>query len=154
MGTNYFVIIKPPKDVQDYFKNRVLSQLEICNYNEAIRQLTDMTKLAGYDNNKVHIGKRSNGWKFRFNHNNLQYYNLTRESISNFIAENYLIDEYGARIDPDHFWELVDINYDLQDNESYCETTATPPEDLNVSKYYDEFHNLEGLVFQEETQFF
>jgi len=54
---------------------------------------------------KVHIGKRSYGWKFLFACNP-KYYEPTRKSINRFLKlhKNEFYDEYGDLQDIDEFW--------------------------------------------------
>lgn len=55
---------------------------------------------------RIHIGKRSGGWKFLFNHNNWVYYSYTRESIDAFLRSCELIEnEYGEPVTVEEFWK-------------------------------------------------
>lgn len=47
------------------------------------------------EENKIHLGKRSSGWKFIFNHNNWKYYDYTEKSIKEFLKScDRIFDEY------------------------------------------------------------
>ncbi len=51
---------------------------------------------------KIHLGKRSSGWKFVWNfHNNKYYHN--KETLFAFIRSGRVIDEYGELIDNEEF---------------------------------------------------
>jgi len=58
------------------------------------------------ENISVHIGKRSSGWKFSWNHNNWKYYD-GKETLLSFIREGRVVDEYGMEIEPDEFIEMA-----------------------------------------------
>ena len=57
------------------------------------------------DQEEVHIGKRSGGWKFLFACNP-KYYEPTRKSINRFLKlhKNEFYDEYGDLQNIDEFW--------------------------------------------------
>lgn len=53
----------------------------------------------------VHLGKRSGGWAFLWDLNNMKYYKPSLNSIISFIKENNAVieDEYGAEFTLDEF---------------------------------------------------
>lgn len=107
MGTNVYAYIK-----NIYDENGVFEKYELLAKNhdiDGIRSLNEQL-LAMEDENKVHIGKRSGGWKFLFNHNNWKYYDYTEESINRFLESCYEIrNEYNEVISVQDFWkEYVD----------------------------------------------
>ena len=56
---------------------------------------------------QVHIGKRSAGWRFCFNHNDWEWYSDV-EDLKQFIQSNELYDEYGEEIEFDDFWNDIE----------------------------------------------
>lgn len=102
MGINYYVSKKMSYDK----KRQAIRYIK----NDEIGGLIDMINSI----DRIHIGKYSHGWQFLFNANERRYYDLTRESIDNFIRdENYRFEnEYGEIVDPDKFWEMVDETAD------------------------------------------
>lgn len=55
---------------------------------------------------KIHLGKRSGGWRFCWNFHEGCYYN-TREGLFAFIRSGRVIDEYGAELDPEEFIQMA-----------------------------------------------
>ena len=120
------------------------------------------------ENKKIHIGKKSYGWKFLFNHNNWEYYNETRESIDAFLKSCAgIFDEYDNEITVDDFWkDYVDSSKDEFDGKDYYEweleradsdefgslTKSVAQNLLNEAKrqnYYEESH-CKGKVIDYE----
>jgi hypothetical protein len=58
------------------------------------------------DNVKVHLGKRSMGWKFLWNFNEDKFFN-DKESLFEFIRSGRIIDEYGNELSQDEFIEMA-----------------------------------------------
>lgn len=106
MGTNVYATIK------NIYTDEVLDQyskLAMSHDIEGLRRLNEeMNRLDS--SNCIHIGKRSSGWKFLFNHNDWKYYDFTRESIDKFLRSCYEIkNEYDEILTVDRFWkEYVD----------------------------------------------
>ena len=102
MGTNVYAIRKKWRysDFEDKLselcKNHDLDGL--ISYTDKIKQKMEYEK--------VHIGKRSGGWKFLFNHNNWKYYDATRESINEFLMScDSIVNEYGDELTVEQFWK-------------------------------------------------
>lgn len=55
----------------------------------------------------IHIGKRSAGWRFLFNHNDWKYY-TTIEELKEFLKECEITTEYGTTESFEDFWENVE----------------------------------------------
>lgn len=77
----------------------------------------------------VHLGKRSSGWAFLWDLNNMKYYKPSLNSIISFIKENDAVieDEYGAEFTLDDF---------LNDEIGYClhpSETSLTLEEVNKS---------------------
>lgn len=168
MGTNFYKVLKPKytkkqkteitkkineqtKKLKEYFNdNNYIERYDIEDYFEMLNELRPV---------KVHLGKRSGGWQFLWNHNNEKYYKKTLQSIKEFLDEDngFIVDEYGERFtteqllneeigesmynDPDRF-----INgYQFDEKEKFVYSWA------KCSKY--EFTTTEGLRFSISTEF-
>lgn len=108
MGTNYYAIRK----ADDNLKN----ELKV-----AIDQ-NDFEKVINLTPKKVHLGKKSAGWVFLFNHNDWQYYGQKRDSIDgidSFINGSQIVDEYGYSLSLDEFWAIVNGSSDLKKERQY-----------------------------------
>ena len=55
----------------------------------------------------IHIGKRSAGWRFLFNHNDWKYFQSIEE-MKTFLKECDIITEYHEKLDFDKFWKEVE----------------------------------------------
>jgi len=58
------------------------------------------------DGTKVHLGKRSGGWKFLWNWNDKKYYK-TKEELFKFIKSGRVVDEYGHQMNDDEFIQMA-----------------------------------------------
>ena len=118
MGTNVYALRKNiyTKDLYNKYKEAIENEDDnkLDELNESFQQLRE--------ENTIHIGKRSGGWKFLFNHNNWKYYDYTKQSIDSFLRSCYkLKNEYGEEITIDEFWkEYVDDFGDGVNGEQYC----------------------------------
>ena len=132
MGTNFYVRIKRKPRERDGILKRVKSYI-----NEDDFEMVDSIFKEGIDTFKIHLGKRSVGWKFLFNANRGKYYDLTKEGITKFVeseASGKVVDEYGREFTIEDFWEdeikdFLNSGYDL---ESYYKEH---PEHI-LSSYY------------------
>jgi hypothetical protein len=90
---------------------------------------------------KVHLGKRSGGWKFTWNFHNDKYYS-NKEELLKFIRNGRIVDEYGDEMEIEEFIEMA-LNWGQPDgnifNEEYAQT--------HPSKIID------GLVVSAHTDF-
>lgn len=118
MGTNVFAIINTV-DKSPYI-DRITAAAKEGNFNEINRILEEYENRM--NNERVHIGKRSGGWKFLFNHNNWRYYGWTKDSIMHFLSQcDYIENEYHDRLTPEQFWEEYIENFkDGVDGEDYA----------------------------------
>jgi len=104
MGTNVYAIKKNPRGLVNWKK------LEEAVTNEDPWSLLEETE-GLYDilhnGNRIHIGKRSYGWRFIFDFNNWIYFDHTEESIKKFLTEDVwgIEDEYGQQLSFDEFWK-------------------------------------------------
>jgi hypothetical protein len=62
----------------------------------------------GNRTNSLHIGKKSGGWQFSFRaHPDLDL--TSRKAWEAYLSgERYVLNEYGDKITPDAFWQMVD----------------------------------------------
>lgn len=137
MGTNVYANLRQPSDFMEYDK---VEQLAKNHDFDGIRKWIERQN-ENMSNNTIHIGKRSGGWKFLFNHNNWQYYDYTRESIDSFLRECYEIeDEYGEKMSVDDFWaNFVDSMSDGMTGEEYCDYEIQKAKDVADGKIEDKF---------------
>lgn len=169
MGTNFYKVLKPKytkkqkaeitkkineqtKKLKEYFNdNNYIDRYDIEDYFEMLNELQPV---------RVHLGKRSGGWQFLWNHNNEKYYKKTLQSIKEFLDEDngFIVDEYGERFtteqflneeigeamynDPDRF--INGSQYDDKQGKKYSAW-------IKCSKY--EFTTDEGLRFSTSTEF-
>jgi hypothetical protein len=121
MGTNFYARIIPKEED----KQKLIDAINNNQY-DIIENLA--SELYGRRNdysgigNKIHLGKRSSGWKFLWNPNVIKVwdseacdyaynyiYPLTKEGITNFVMREDVIitDEYGETQDPKEFLEMA-----------------------------------------------
>lgn len=99
MGTNYYAVYIPTEeDIKE------LNKLRVKNLFDKVHQNIELWS------NEIHLGKRSGGWQFLFDHNNVEYYKPTRSSLEDFLRSgNYLVkNEYGEYFEIDEFFKIVD----------------------------------------------
>ena len=102
MGTNFYAVI-PMKSRNKKTLESLINQLQENfnkdNYNDLLldvnilqEELNDMIK-----GTEIHLGKRSAGWSFCWDANELKYYKPSLKSIHKWIVDNKAIiqDEYG-----------------------------------------------------------
>lgn len=109
MGTNFYVV----QSLTDKEKEEMKSLIDNDLFDEAKRMIPK----------SIHIGKRSGGWKFIFNHNDWKYYK-DMDELKEFIRVNKFVDEYGQEINRIDFWEDVERRQsdgDMLDADSYDE---------------------------------
>lgn len=168
MGTNFYKVLKPKytkkqkaeitkkineqtKKLKDYFNdNNYIDKYDIEDYYEMLKEFCPV---------RVHLGKRSGGWQFLWNHNNEKYYKKTLQSIREFLDTDngFIIDEYGERFTTDQFLNeeigeamyndperfINGIQHDLRKEATYSWAKC--------SKY--EYTTDEGLRFSTSTEF-
>lgn len=107
MGTNFYY--RKSFSIND--QRKLLENIRVGKYDEAEELITF----------KVHIGKRSYGWKFLWNANNFEYFKPNKESITEFLKSGRIFDEYGKEFTAEQFWkeELCGFLDKGHDAESY-----------------------------------
>jgi hypothetical protein len=114
MGTNYYR--SPTLNELETRKNRLMSRIrqmelnvESVNNNFRIDGTDQFRNLSPWDeftdNVKVHLGKRSMGWKFLWNFNEDKFFK-DKESLLEFIKSGRILDEYGDELSQDEFIEM------------------------------------------------
>ena len=121
MGTNFYARILPKKED----KQKLIDAINNDQY-DVIEDLA--SELYGARNeysglgNRIHLGKRSGGWKFLWNPNVVKVwdsdlgdythdfvYRLTKDGITSFVMREDVVitDEYGEVQDPAEFLEMA-----------------------------------------------
>jgi hypothetical protein len=168
MGTNFYKVLKPKytkkqkaeitkkineqtKKLKEYFNdNNYIDRYDIEDYYEMLNKLRPV---------RVHLGKRSCGWQFLWNHNNEKYYKKTLQSIREFLDEDngFIIDEYGERFTTEQFLndEIGEAMYN--DPDRFINGPQHDAEYKNICAYVKcsnyEFTTDEGLRFSTSTEF-
>ena len=100
----------------------------------------------------VHLGKRSMGWKFAWNHNNWKYYK-NRSELIHFIFTGRVVDEYGQEFLPEDFFKMaVDWCEDGKTNDSYLKDLLDRGETVLYPEHYNDII-VDGLRFMNTVNF-
>ena len=130
MGTNYYRT--PTINELETRRNRLMSRIRRMELTvESVNNdftVGDPSKFDNWspwdefsDSVKVHLGKRSMGWKFLWNFNDGKYFK-DKESLFKFIRSGRIVDEYGNEMNQEKFIDMA-LGWgkeDGYDNESYC----------------------------------
>ena len=161
MGTNFYRVPKGKEMIKREQKLRMrideMDSVNPSNIESGFRTISvgewdAISPLEEFLNGiKVHLGKRSVGWKFLWNWNNEKYYQ-TKEELFKFIKSGRVVDEYGSQIDCQEFIEMAlewgkDDGWDL---ESYYKENPSHPtvwSDSSRENY------IEGLRVSTSTEF-
>lgn len=102
MGTNFYAILPVKKRTTNKLRELAdkLDTQQLINLEDEMYDIHQDLKCY-----KVHLGKRSYGWAFLWDANDLKYYEPTLTSIKKFIDDNHakIIDEYGEEFTWDQF---------------------------------------------------
>ena len=102
MGTNFYAIIPVKKRTTNKLRELAdkLDAGQNVNIESEMYDISQELKV-----HEVHLGKRSCGWAFLWDANNLKYYEPTLASIKKFIDDNNakIQDEYGVEFTWDEF---------------------------------------------------
>lgn len=107
------------------------------------------------NNTRIHLGKRSGGWKFCWNFNDNKYYS-TKEELLAFIRSGRVVDEYGKEEAVEEFIDMA-LNWGEPDgwvhNEAYEQQKLkqNPNSHIHGSKYWDK--EIDGLRVSTSTEF-
>jgi hypothetical protein len=164
MGTNFYRI--PTEAEMLERKDKLTKRLE-----EMTLSISDISQSFAEDNEddwgrstpwdefmsdvKVHLGKRSSGWKFSWNFNDNKFYS-NRQSLLDYILSGRVIDEYGEEIGNEEFIEMA-LSWGEPDglvfNEEYekKQLKKNPKAYIHGPKYWD--REIDGLRVSSSTQF-
>lgn len=161
MGTNYYAIKKKDREYMRK-KREIINLLKENNLEGASEKLEELNQVYAIG---IHLGKKSYGWRFLFDHNDEKYYESNKTSIKEFLRKGYIIrDEYGRLVSKREFWKMVTLSmkdkknignmeYDMEYPE-YAYPYSYPPDKIaqkyNVS--HCEYYN-DGLRFSDRTDF-
>jgi hypothetical protein len=105
------------------------------------------------ENTAVHLGKRSGGWVFAWDHNDWKYFEKTRESLFDFIKSGRIVDEYGTEIAPDDFIKMaLEWWPEGMTNVKYYNEQLSKGKRLPSPERYEDIV-IEGLRFINDTNF-
>lgn len=99
MGTNFYMKRIPTEDDIQMMSTLALEQ-----------KLDELQAFVTELNHEIHIGKRSCGWKFLFNHQDGKYFDPRhQESLKAWLDDPHykIVDEYGDKYTFEEFWQMV-----------------------------------------------
>ena len=94
MGTNFYAVLP----VKSRTSNRLRKLADKLDEGKIVDWVDELYEIRmELKKTEIHLGKRSYGWAFLWDHNHLRYYKPTLESIEKFIKDNNarIMDEYG-----------------------------------------------------------
>ncbi len=164
MGTNYYRI--PTEAEMEAKRQALLLKMSIINLTpENIERKFAFPVKDSFDyenpwdrfinNTRIHLGKRSGGWKFCWNFNDNKYYS-TKEELLAFIRSGRVVNEYGKEEAVEEFIDMA-LNWGEPDgwvhNEAYEQQKLkqNPNSHIHGSKYWDK--EIDGLRVSTSTEF-
>ena len=116
MGTNYYRIPKSSEIVIRYQKmSDKITRLDIWNVSD-ISGLFSTIPVNSFERTnpweeftnglKIHLGKRSSGWKFCWNFHDNEYFS-NKEELFKFIRSGRVVNEYGELQDNEEFIKMT-----------------------------------------------
>ena len=165
MSTNYYRIPKQ-KVVREKYLELVeqISYMDIFSpeqiYNEFRTIEKGFERWSPWDNFidglKIHLGKRSSGWKFCWNFQDNKFY-TNKEELLKFVRSGRIVDEYGELQNTEEFikmsleWGQPD-GYVLDDNYIKEQSKLAHYKPFtDMSKYYDK--EVDGLRVSSTAEF-
>jgi hypothetical protein len=161
MSTNYYKIPKA-SEVRVKYLNLVeqINDLDIWSSESIMNEFRDIEK--GFerwsawdefiDGLKIHIGKRSSGWKFLWNFQDGKYY-TNKEELLKFIRSGRIVDEYGEIQNTEEFIKMA-LEWGQPDgcvlNQEYVDKHKSNHLSY-ISSYYDK--EVDGLRVSSHTEF-
>jgi hypothetical protein len=166
MSTNYYRIPKA-SEVRIKYLDLVekINDLDIWSSESIMNEFRDIEK--GFerwsawdefiDGLKIHIGKRSSGWKFLWNFQDGKFY-TNKEELLKFIRSGRIVNEYGELQNTEEFIKMA-LEWGQPDgyvlDENYVEEQSKQPNYrpsfINMSKYYDK--EVDGLRVSSTAEF-
>lgn len=122
------------------YARKIPTQQDLQNISEIILGgylFTAKQKINQFE--RIHVGKRSAGWRFLFNHNDWEYYNSIQE-LKDWTRTVQLETEYGELLTWEDFWEDVEA----------CQQTQKPHSGTYDPRWYIV---KEGYEFSTSTEF-
>ena len=176
MGTNYYARILPKEEDKQKLKDAIDNDRDDLII-ELASELYDHRDQYTRKGNKIHLGKRSAGWKFLWNPNVIKYwdgyidqetkeyvsvvkydyvYPLTKQGITEFVMRKDVIitDEYGEQQNPKEFLEMA-FSWGQPDGwtgKTYEEDPKN--ESSNYRNYYWSKKYQRGMHTQEDEMWF
>jgi len=161
MSTNYYKIPKA-SEVRIKYLNLVeqINDLDIWNpgniYNEFRTVERGFDNLSPWDvfldDMKIHIGKRSSGWKFLWNFQDNKFY-TNKEELLTFIRSGRIVNEYGEIQNTKEFIKMA-LEWGQPDgcvlNQEYVDKHKSNHLSY-ISSYYDK--EVDGLRVSSHTEF-
>ncbi len=164
MGTNYYRI--PTEAEMEAKRQALLLKMSIIDLTpENIERgfATPVKDSFDYEspwdrftnNTRIHLGKRSGGWKFCWNFHDGKYYS-NKEELLSFIRSGRVVNEYGEEQEVEEFIEMA-LNWGEPDgwvvNEAYEKQKLKehPNAYIHGPKYWDK--NIDGLRVSTSTEF-
>lgn len=152
MGTNYYRIPsaaemeRRKKELIETIGTTPIDPSSIANYFREYEDYDDpLVNLSVWDkfiyDIKIHVGKRSGGWKFLWNFNDNKFYSNKQELLA-FIRSGRIVDEYGQEEPVEEFIEMA-LSWGqpngLVFNEAYEKEQLKnyPARWIHGSKYWD-----------------
>jgi hypothetical protein len=161
MSTNYFRIPKP-SEVRVKYLDLVeqINGLDIWSPNNIRNDFRTIER--GFDNlspwdvflenMKIHIGKRSSGWKFLWNFQDNKFY-TNKEELLTFIRSGRIVNEYGEIQNTEEFIKMA-LEWGQPDgyvlNQEYIDKHKSSYSSY-ISSYYDK--EVDGLRVSSHTEF-
>ena len=166
MGTNYYRI--PSAAEMESRKNKLIENItnisldptsierNFREYDDDEDPLVDMSAWDLFTQDvKVHVGKRSGGWKFLWNFNDNRFYK-NKQELLDFIRSGRIVNEYGEELPVDEFITMA-LSWGQPDglvyNEAYekAKFRKNPRSFIHGPKYWD--REIDGLRVSSCTQF-
>ena len=152
MGTNFYAIL-PFKDKEKVEFDTLLNKLQnafksATKYN--IHKISDRVEIISYKlknltrDKKIHLGKRTNGFPFLWNTNDLKYYEPSLKSIKKWILKNkaIIIDQYDNEYTWDEFINEIGNNLYISKHNKMQEN-----DDLNPLENCSNFIKVYNKIF-------
>jgi hypothetical protein len=161
MSTNYYRIPKAGEVRLKYLDLvEKINDLDIWSSESIMNEFRDIEK--GFerwsawdefiDGLKIHIGKRSSGWKFLWNFQDGKYY-TNKEELLKFIRSGRIVDEYGEIQNTEEFIKMS-LEWGQPDgcvlNQEYVDKHKSNHLSY-ISSYYDK--EVDGLRVSSHTEF-
>ena len=103
MGTNFYKVLEYTPEEKQHIID-ILRDVTNNIINNGCLDWKDHNKLNDIPYKIVHLGKRSSGWQFLWNHNNGKYYKPSIDSIKEFLERpGKIVDEYDQEFTLDQF---------------------------------------------------